>query len=228
MRVTWWASVPEEGADTNIDADHVGVSAKGMWPAPYKQYWWDLLPGQLPDKWVPPRSGIKEPDIDVSWITALVAKNPAVLEATRRAHERERERAESAEAKASRLVTLCLSLLTIAIALGAYQLSVVRSGDVHAAFLLPAALSIVALVAAGITSLEIDRVGIYANPGAKPHLKSDPDCAVLIEEEVARGWASWTAGRKMNQLLNARAWLSRAMLCLLASAIVAAVMVSEP
>jgi len=199
-------------------------------PGPLKQFWWDLLPKNSPDWLVPRQSGLKPPEANLEWLTSEIAEKLEALEQTRRAHDLERERAQLLEAKATGMVTLCLTLLATALALGGYQVGILRGAHrPNWLLIVPAALSVACLVFAAITSLEVQRVGIYQWEGAEPFGR-DPDgrLGIVRAEETGRQLARWTAGIKVNGYLQARAWLSRAIVALIASAIVTIGMATGP
>ena len=207
-----------------------GIKEIGRAPGPRKQFWWDLLPRGLPDRFVPPRSGLDPPAPDVAWITEKMAEHSEALEQSRRAHDLERARAEGLEKKASSIATLCLSLLATALAIGGYELAYVREGPaVRWWLLVPAGASVVFLVLATVGALEIQRVGVYQWEGAEPLGREPGGLLGLVQaEEKGRQLANWTAGVKANTLLQMRAWLSRSLVALVLSSLVAIGIASRP
>lgn len=139
---------------------------QGRWPHPLRRFWWDLLPGWLPDRWVPPAGGVRAPPYaPPSWLAEDAAGTPEALEQAKRAHDIAVARVQTVEAKADRLAQRALALLVLAFAVAGWQL---RTGRTHGGgwwylLLAPAAAAIAALAAAGITALELDR------PGGVPH-----------------------------------------------------------
>lgn len=199
-----------------------GGPFKGTWPHPVKQFLWDLLPAHL----APEQSGLEAPDfVEPSWVATSYANTPEALEQARRAHEQERSRAEAAEAKAGRMSQTSLGLLTLAVALGGIGIGAIRDhgGGWAYLWLLPTALAIACLALAAIESLEIDRVGLYLNTsagdieGTAENLRRRQ----VREEERARQLAAWTAKQKLDTLLQARAWFSRGLVCLIIAGLVA-------
>jgi hypothetical protein len=168
----------------------------------------------------------------LEWITAEIANDPEALNQTRRAHDLERARIEALESKSGSTVNLCLTLLATSLALSGYQLAFLRQhGFRHDCWLLlvPAALSIMCVTTAGITALEIQRVGIYQWAGAEP-LGYTPGgrLGLVRAEEEGRRLANWSARIKVNAYLQARAWLSRALVAMILSAVVAIGMATRP
>jgi hypothetical protein len=199
-------------------------------PGALKQFWWDLLPKNSPDWLVPRRSGLNPPEPEVDWITAAIAANEHALDQTRRAHDLARDRADSLEKKAIPIVTLCLSLLAIALVIGGYQLGYLRRHHSGSWWLLaPAAASVVCLVFAAIAALEVQRVGVYQWEGAEPLGREPGGVLGLVQaEEKGRRFAEGTALIKANGFLQARAWLSRALVTLILAAIVTIGMATKP
>ena len=85
----------------------------------------------------------------------------------------------------------------------------------------PVLLAIICLTLAAMESAEIDRVGVYrqVGPGALSE-DSDPLRAQVIALEKASQLANWTADRKLDGLLQARAWLSRGLVLLVVAGLV--------
>lgn len=200
-----------------------GGDKAGYWPHPLKQFWWDMLPAK--SKRVPARSGLRNPKWEPpAWLGSPGAVPAEAVEQARRAHEYEVERAHAAETKASRLAQTCLALLALALGLAAYQLGVARQEGGAWRYLAaaPAALAIPFLILAGLEALEIDRVGLYWPGAAEDILKgSDPLRSQLLVEERGAFLAGWTATKKLDMLLQARAWFSRGLIALLLGGLVA-------
>jgi hypothetical protein len=198
---------------------------QGRWPHPLRRFWWDLLPGWLPDRWVPPAGGVRAPPYaPPSWLAEDGAGTPEALEQAKRAHDIAVARVQTVEAKADRLAQRALALLALAFAVAGWQL---RTGRTHGGgwwylLLVPAGAAITALAAAGITALELDRPGMFHTPKAAAALRGrdDPIRARVEAEERARDRATWTAERKYDDLLAARAWFSRGLVALVAAGLV--------
>jgi hypothetical protein len=198
---------------------------QARWPHPLRRFWWDLLPGRLPDRWVPPAGGVRAPPYTPpSWLAEDVADTPEALEQAKRGHDIAVARVQTVEAKADRLAQRALTLLALAFALAGWQL---RTGHAHGGgwwylLLVPAGAAIAALAAAGITALELDRPGMFYTPkaAALPGW-NDPIRARVEAEERARARATWTAERKYDDFLAARAWFSRGLVVLVAAGLVA-------
>ncbi len=186
-----------------------------------------MLPARTPDRWLPRASGIRAPVYErPSWLQEKFTGTPAALEQAKRGHDAAVARAGVAEAKADRLVQRCLALLTVTLAVTGVELRYVREqgGGLDYLLLVPAVVAIVALALAGIEAAEIDRVGVYHQPGAEA-LVSWGDTLVrgqVEAEELGRQWAHWTASRKYDALLQARAWFSRGLVAFVVAGMVAA------
>ena len=214
---------PPPGA---LPADDTGQAAnQGRWPHPLRRFWWDLLPGRLPDRWVPPAGGVRAPPYTPpSWLAEDVADTPDALEQAKRSHDIAMARVQTVEAKADRLAQRALALLALAFALAAWQLRAVgtHGGGWWYLLLVPAGAAIVALAAAGIMALELDRPGVFYTPKASAlRGRNDPIRARVEAEERARHRATWTAERKYDDLLAARAWFSRGLVALVTAGLVA-------
>jgi hypothetical protein len=197
------------------------------WPSPLRQFLWDMLPAWTPDRWLPRASGIRPPAYKrPSWLEEKFANMPAALEQATRGHDAAVARAAVVEAKADRVVQRSLTLLTLTLIVAGAQLRYVREqgGGLDYLLLLPAVVAIVTLALAGIVAAEIDRVGVYHQPGAEA-LVSWEDALVrgqVEAEELGRQWAHWTASRKSDALLQARAWFSRGLVGFLVAGVVLA------
>jgi hypothetical protein len=196
---------------------------KGYWPPWLLRFWWDLMPG----KFVPGQGGLKAPVfLPPDWIHESWAETPAVLDQARKAHDRAMDRASEAEAKSGRTLQLSLALLASAIGILGFQLTVIRSQGWPWAiylFVLPTAAAAICLALAGAIAAEGDRPGIYHMPGlAEAGSDSNPIRGMVLAEEHGRFLANWTSTNKLNDLLQARAWLTRGLLLLVIAATIAA------
>ena len=206
-------------------------ATEGQWPSPWRQFWYDLLPKN--SSRVPNQSGLVAPAIDTSWITTGRAEHPEALEQARRAHDMQRDRADAIEQKSNRMATLCLTLLGVSLALGGFQVHYARThGALWSILLVPVAASVAFLTLATVAALEVDRVGLYTHTGGEAlagnDQLADATADLIRAEEYGRRLAEWTASKKADQLLQARAWLSRAVVTLLISALLAIIMVAWP
>lgn len=197
----------------------------GCWPQPLRRFWWDLLPGWLPDRLVPPAGGVRAPPYTPpSWLAEDVAGTPDALEQAKRSHDIAMARVQTVEAKADRLAQRALALLALAFALAGWQL---RAGITHGGgwwhlLLVPAGAAIAALAVAGIIALELDRPGMFYTPkAASLRGRTDLIRARVEAEDRARDRATWTAERKYDDHLAARAWFSRGLVALAMAALVA-------
>jgi len=203
----------------------------GAWPRAIKRAWYDLLPS----KCAPSNDGIVAPTIELpDWIDKVPPLSE-VLDIAVRARESDEAAAHLAEEKASRLLQLTLALLTISLALGAFQLRhAVGHPLAYWLALIPVAASIFFLAIAAFEASQIDRVGFYG-------LATVEDCQGSTKEEIIRAaisaelsgssLARWSSQNKHTDLMQARAWLTRGLLVLIVSALVAGGVVawgSEP
>jgi len=219
------APTPAPSPDDLPSGDAGQAANQARWPHPLRRFWWDLLPGRLPDRWVPPAGGVRAPAYTPpSWLAEDVADTPDALEQAKRSHDIAMARVQTVEAKADRLAQRALALLALAFALAAWQLRAVgtHGGGWWYLLLVPAGAAIVALAAAGIMALELDRPGVFYTPKAAAlRGRTDPIRARVEAEERARHRATWTAERKYDDLLEARAWFSRGLVALVTAGLVA-------
>jgi hypothetical protein len=181
----------------------------------------------MPGKVVPGQGGLKAPVFSPpKWISESWAETPPVLDQARRAHDRAMDRASEAEAKSGRTLQLSLALLASAIGILGFQLTVIRSqGWPLAIYLLvlPTVTAALCLALAGAIAAEGDRPGLYHMPGpADAGSDSNPIRGMVLAEEHGRFLANWTSTKKLDDLLQARAWLTRGLLLLVIAATIAA------
>ena len=221
----------EQHPSTPTSASPVDASSSkdgSRWPSPLRQFLWDMLPAKTADRWLPRASGIRPPAYErPSWLQEEFTNTPAALEQAKRGHDAAVARAGAAEAKADRLVQRSLTLLALTLVVAGAELRYVREqgGGLEYLLLIPAVLAIVALALAGIEAAEIDRVGVYHQPGAEALAawKDAPVRGQVEAEELGRQWAHWTASpHKYDALLQARAWFSRGLVWFLVAAMVLA------
>jgi hypothetical protein len=198
-----------------------GLESHGRWPKALRRFAYDFMTKAR----APENDGAIAPVFATpAWIED-VAGRPDALETARRAREAAELRAKTAEEKANRLVQIVLALLTIAVAVGAYQLKFAldRSGP-SLALLVPVGLSLAFLALSAFEAAEIDRVGFYRQPNAADLARlgsRDPAIVLLAGEEEGRRLADWTARNKLSDLMQAKAWFSRGLAALLVAGAVA-------
>jgi hypothetical protein len=135
--------------------------------------------------------------------------------------------ARSAEDKAGRLAQTVLALLTLAVAVAAFQLQFsLARGWVWSPLLFPSVAAIVCLTLSAFTAVQVDGVGVYQR--VQPHdLVGQTELsmteALVAAHETGRALARWSASHKASDVLQARAWLSRGTAALLMAGLVAAV-----
>jgi hypothetical protein len=193
----------------------------GQWPDAAKRLRYDFQT----KKSAPANDGIEAPVFARPvWIDE-VARFKGALALARDARIGAEAGAAAAEGKAGRLVQVGLALLTITLALGAYQASFAFSRSWMWDFsLIPviAALSMIAL--ATFEAQQVDRVGMYRNPNPEDlaaRANGDDDAAVLASEYQGLQLARWTSNHKHTDLMTARAWFSRGLAALLVAAVLA-------
>jgi hypothetical protein len=223
------------GADIVVPvlADHLRTPVRataanaesGRWPRAIARFGADMLP----KRWAPANDGVKAPVFTrPAWIDSVaVAVVPAAVETAKAANQAAMDTAATAETKANRLVQVGLALLTLAFAVGAYQLSFAlrRSAD-SLLTLIPIAAALAFLSLAVFEAVEIDTVGFYRQVQAADFEGVGPVSAASVElevEENGRRLARWSATHKLTDLMQARAWLSRGVAALVVAALVAGI-----
>ena len=175
----------------------------GQWPDAAKRLRYDFQT----KKSAPANDGIEAPVFARPVWIYEVARFQGALALARDARIGAEAGAAAAEEKAGRLVQVGLALLTITLALGAYQASFSFSRSWMWDFsLLPAiaALSMIAL--ATLEAQQVDRVGMYGNPNPEDlaaRADGDDDAAVLASEYQGLQLARWTSNHKHTDLMTA-------------------------
>jgi hypothetical protein len=199
------------------------MGAPERWPRALLRFGYDFLPKSR----APENDGVLAPAVsNADWVRDL-SSTPEALETARLSRVAAEDRAKTAEEKAARLLQTSLALLTLATAVGAFQL---RFAFAHGSWavtsLLPASLALACLALAAFEADAIDRVGIYREPRVEDLAVAAPEdvaVALLAAEVQGRDLAAWTANKKLSDLLQARAWFSRGLAALLSASVVAGV-----
>jgi len=183
----------------------------------------------LPAKKAPANDGAMVPEFEKpDWIEQLEDCEES-LEVARRANDLASLAARTAEEKAARLVQTALALLTISIALAAFQLDfALERSPAWLISLVPVTLSTVFLAISAFEALQVDRVGFYRYAALGDLISTDGKSglvAVLKSEEHGRQLAIWTSNRKHTDLMQARSWFTRGLLSLIVAGLLAALSV---
>jgi hypothetical protein len=194
----------------------------GQWPELRKRIFFDFQSKQR----APENDGIVAPEFEApEWVDRATA-NPLAVDVARRSREDAEAAAGKAEDKASRLVQVVLALLTIALALGSYQLgwSLDRSGLTWFS-LIPVTVALASLTLSAFEALQIDRVGMYDTPDGSQLTEDAGDSRTELLKAEVRGTqlAKWTSNHKHSDLMQARAWFTRGLAALLMAGLVAGV-----
>lgn len=176
--------------------------------------------------------GLVTPKIeDPPWTDEPGVDTEVLLEAARRRHDQALARSEVAEARSHRIAQTGLTLLAIAFLIVGFVATRIQAGGlwwmwgVLGVAVCIAPIALLALVV--VQAIGVDRVG-YTVPAQPAEAARFEDAAAqrrsLIRQEMrAATMANWTARKKINEFLQARAWLTRAMASLVLSGIAACV-----
>ena len=181
---------------------------------------WDLLPARF----APVNDGLVGPFITAPvWLNEL-SSHAEAYEFARDARERAEQRVAVAIEKASRLVSLSLTLLTLSLALLAYQADLLDASSLSWwwATMIPTVAAVLSFSGAVVVALDADRPGLQL-AAAVDRLVGPGVSFVATRlqwEERARQLASWTARNKFTTFLRARSWFSRGVVLLFVSAVV--------
>ena len=169
---------------------------------------------------------------DPPWTSEPGASTAEVLEAARRRREQAEDRGRTAEARAQRIAEIGLTLMTVAFLIAGFAATRLRAADSAALWwiVVPVTIAPILLLALTITqAISVDRVGYVhpAEPGPAATAGDEEEQqrrSLVLQEARATLMANWTARHKVNESLQARAWLTRS-IAALASAGVAACLV---
>ena len=87
------------------------------------------------------------------------------------------------------------------------------------------AIALAFLVIAAFEASKIDRVGFYRHPSGRDLTEPgprEPTLRAIEQEEVGRRLAEWSSRHKHSALMQARAWFTRGLVLLVATAITTA------
>jgi hypothetical protein len=194
------------------------------WPPWWKKYLNDFLPAKQAKN----NDGMRSPQFeDAPWTEGPGALTPVVLDAARRRHDQAEIRIAVAEQRSERLAQRALTLLALAFVAVGYQASTLRDQEapvlLWALALLFGGSAIAMLAIAAIEAIGVDRVGYTqpADPG-EAATYSDEGAqrrSLAMQEHRAARMANWTARHKVNEFLQARAWLTRGITALVLSGV---------
>ncbi|RYB88329.1 hypothetical protein EUA06_21475 [Nocardioides glacieisoli] len=202
------------------------VDSKGArWPSTKEQFIWDLLPDEL----APNKDGIIEPKFSdkLKWTEDVADDDVLDMYRTSREYRQAADdTTRNLELKAARLATVLVALLTANAALVVYEIT--RLGHDPSAWRwgLVASSALLGLASAGwlvvglTRAVDADqRMGITSRSSIE-HVAHDERVAMVSE---VHGYyvSDWTRRNKADRLLNARAAVSRSMVCLISSAVFA-------
>lgn len=200
----------EEG---ETSADEHSPNAEGVWPL----WWQKFLEDFKPAKKAKANDGLQAPDFPpIDWADEPRAGTESMLEATRRRLEQAEARTEKQEERADRLVQRGLSLVALDFLILGYLASRLQARHADLLWwvvgLAAPGLALAFLGLCVIQGVGVDRVGFVApaEPGPTAVLEEVHRLRHLAAQEArATQMANWTARKKVNEVLQARAWFSR-------------------
>lgn len=209
-------------------------NGEGVWPRWWEKFFNDFKRSANAKS----NDGLQAPDFpDIDWAEVPAAGTEIILEANRRRLEQAEARTEKAEERADRLVQRGLPLIALNFLIVGYIASRFQAREVALAWwAVGLAFPVLALVFLGLCVIQavgVDRVGFVspAEPASAARLEGDDQIRNLaVQEARAVQMANWTAKKKINEVLYARAWFSRGFAALLVSATVMVVVwaIGEP
>jgi len=197
----------------------------GVWPPWWRKYLNDWHSA----KNAAANDGLEPPDfIDPDWLSEKGADSKEILEAARLRHQEAEDRITTAEGRATRLVQTALSLLTLTLLAGGFTATRLRLQGVWPGYwigaVVLAASAMGCLILAAVQALGVDRVGYVSppEPGHAARFESEADQRrnLIYQEVKATYVANWTALKKVNEFLQARAWLTRGATLLLITGLI--------
>lgn len=192
--------------------------AEGVWPSWRARVWADLSPRS----WVPGQAGIKAPVYDPpGWLDQPSASTEASVTLAKELFEIAEARAEYSETRGGKVAQSCLGLLAIAFTATGFLAARLRILEVEWwlwLLLVPAGTAIVALSLAGLQAMDAEhRVKLSFPPLLDDVAQTDDpkQRRVLVEEyDRAAQLADWCSNKRLGELLQARAWLTRGIIAL--------------
>ncbi len=199
------------------------------WPSSYKQFIWDLVPGELAqgsDGVVPPPEDAER----LAWTNDVKDADVPNMYSVARAYRKDSDdTARNIELKASRLATVLVALLTANAALVVFELTRLGSDPTTLQAWLVATSAGFGLWSAGwlivglTRAVDADqRMGI-TTVSKLSDVTTNPRAA-LRDEAHGREVSNWTRRKKADRLIDARAAVSRSMLRLVISAVIAMIL----
>lgn len=198
----------------------------GKWPKWWRRLLWDLVPARLARR----NDGLRAPVVGrPEWQTpGRLVTQDMVEEASGRRAEAE-ARATCAEVRAGKIGQMAMTLLALAFAVGTYTAKRILELDVSARWwvliapAVGAGISFALAALQGLTAEHSVRLTGAAAP-AGLHSPSEADRRRAAEEAAYRGQivAHWSARMKLSESFQARAWLTRGIVLLIWSGLLAA------
>lgn len=209
--------------------DGTGQEDEGRWPSWQAKLKADFLPAPKEPTDAGIAGIVTPPYKELNWTRGSAAISDEALATAKLAREHAEARIASAEGRGTRLTQTGLTLLASVLAITGFEASRLRSAHVALAWwllLLPSVAAIGSLALVIVQAIGID--GVAAVGGFSPSDVAQNERAEerrreqLRQEVYAAEVADWTAKNKLDEVLKARAWLTRAILTQVMAAVVAA------
>ncbi|MGB3409923.1 MAG: hypothetical protein WBA45_01895 [Microthrixaceae bacterium] len=197
---------------------------EGEWPSWRRHVWADLLPDAL----APPQSGLRAPEYErPDWLDSSRAHTELSLGLAKDLFELAEARADHGEARGGKIAQSALTLLAIAFTATGFLAARLRVLDVDVwvwITLLPAAIAIVSLSLAALQAMDAEqRVRLSFPPLIDDVAQAEPadQTAKLVEGyDQAAFLANWCSNRRLDELIQAKAWLTRGIIALIVTGLI--------
>lgn len=220
-------------AEESLTADEEAAKrdSAGRWP----RWWVRLIADLLPARFAPSQDGLTAPRYSApEWLSAPGSSSADVLELARRLHESAEDRAAGAEERGGKIAQTSLAMLAIAFTATGFIAARLRESAASLLvwfWLVPSAIAIFSLSMSALQGIGAQHRVRLSHQLTLAHVALAPDAdrfRVLIEQEDRAALvANWSAGHRLNEVLQALAWLTRGILALIFAGGVAIVLWSS-
>jgi hypothetical protein len=201
----------------------------GVWPSWRRRLLADLLPARFAAS----QDGLVAPTYDPpAWLEGDGAITNEAAELARYLHEQQEKRADSAEARGGKVGQHGFALLAIAFTATGFEAARLRliaaPGWVWVIALTPATLSILFFAVTTLQAAATEhRVRLSYPPILDDIAKCEPSeqkRLLVQQDDRAAFFATWSGTNRLDEVLQARAWLTRGIVALIVSGIVTVIL----